>query len=286
MKLDIIFVTYNHENIIKECYDKVKKELKDIKHKIIFVDNCSTDDTIELLEKIQNKDDDHTRIIKLSKHTNYNSCVLAGLNYSKNKYAIVYDMDLDCNVNIKKMITFLEENKSYDSICLCRNIKKDTFFKNIYKKVINKINFYKNIDGVSNFRIFNRKMIDAIVTHSIDNEITNYTFDNIGFNVYYDTVKCDHESEEIIFVSPYLKPVVLSLVVGVTSILISLVFFIINLILKNINFPIITFFLLLLISGILFILVGIVGRNMLKHIYKKEPNFIIKERVGFDEKVL
>ena len=286
MKLDIIFVTYNHENIIKECYDKVKKELKDIKHKIIFVDNCSTDDTIELLEKIQNKDDDHTRIIKLSKHTNFNSCVIAGLNYSKGKYAIVYDMDLDCAVNIKKMITFLEENKSYDSICLCRNIKKDTFFKNIYKKVINKINFYKNIDGVSNFRVFNRKMIDAIVTHSIDNEITNYTFDNIGFNVYYDTVKCDHESEEIIFVSPYLKPVVLSLVVGVTSILISLVFFIINLILKNINFPIITFFLLLLISGILFILVGIVGRNMLKHIYKKEPNFIIKERVGFDEKVL
>ena len=42
MKLDIIFVTYNNDNIIKDCYDRVKKELKDIKHKIIFVDNFHT----------------------------------------------------------------------------------------------------------------------------------------------------------------------------------------------------------------------------------------------------
>ena len=47
-----------------------------------------------------------------------------------------------------------------------------------------------------------------------------------------------------------------------------------------------TLLLLFLISGFIFILIGIVGRNLLKHIYKMEPNFIIKERIGFDEKVL
>ena len=44
--------------------------------------------------------------------------------------------------------------------------------------------------------------------------------------------------------------------------------------------------LLAALTGGLLILVGVIGRNMLKHIYKKEPNFIIKERIGFDEKVL
>ena len=52
MKLDVIFVTYNHEHIIRECYEKVKKELKESKHRIYFVDNCSTDDTLEELQKI------------------------------------------------------------------------------------------------------------------------------------------------------------------------------------------------------------------------------------------
>lgn len=286
MKLDVIIVTLNHENVIKEAYDKVKKELKDTKHKIIFVDNCSTDDTIDLLEEIHKKDEDHTRIIKLSKNANYNSCVIAGLNYCKNKYAVVYDLDLDCNVNIKKMVNFLEENNKYDSICLCRKVQEDKFFKKLYKKFVNKINFYKYIDGLSNFRIFNRKMIDAIITHSIDNEITCYTFDNIGFEIYYDDVKATIKDDKCIHVSTYLKPVVLSMILGFASILISLIFLIISLILGNFGLPVITFFLLFFVTGGLFILVGIVGRNMLKHIYKKEPNFIIKERIGFDEKVL
>lgn len=286
MKLDVVIVTLNHENIIKEAYDKVKKELKDTKHKIIFVDNCSTDDTMELLEEIQKKDEDHTRIIKLSKNTNYNSCVIAGLNYCKNKYAVIYDLDLDCNINIKKMINFLEENKKFDSICLCRKVQDDKFFEKLYKKIVNKINFYKYIDGLSNFRIFNRKMIDALITHSIDNEITCYTFDNIGFEIYYDDVKATLKDNKCIHVSTYLKPVVLSLILGFASIFISLIFLIISLILNKFGLPVITFFLLFFISGGLFILVGIVGRNMLKHIYKKEPNFIIKERIGFDEKVL
>ena len=286
MKLDVVVVTLNHENIIKEAYDKIKKELKDTKHKIIFVDNCSTDDTVELLEEIHKKDEDHTRIIKLSKGTNYNSCVMAGLNYCKNKYAVTYDLDLDCNVNIMKMINFLEENKKYDSICLCRKVEEDNFFKKLYKNIVNKINFYKYIDGLSNFRIFNRKMIDALITHSIDNEITCYTFDNIGFEIYYDDVKANVINDKCIHVSTYLKPVILSLILGFTSIFISLIFLIISLILGKFGFPVITFFLLFFVTCGLFILVGIIGRNMLKHIYKKEPNFIIKERIGFDEKVL
>ena len=79
MKLDVIFVTHNHETVIKEAYEKVKKELKDTKYKIYFVDNCSSDDTLEIIEDIHKKDEDHTRIIKLSMETNQNSAIIAGL---------------------------------------------------------------------------------------------------------------------------------------------------------------------------------------------------------------
>ena len=38
------------------------------------------------------------------------------------------------------MINFLEENKKYDSICLCRKVEEDKFFKKLYKNIVNKIN--------------------------------------------------------------------------------------------------------------------------------------------------
>ena len=287
MKLDIIFVTYNHGNVIKDCYDKVKKELKESKHRIYFVDNCSTDDTLEELQKIYEKDEDRVRIIKLSKHANFNSCVISALNYCKNDFAIVYDLDLDCDISLKKLATFLKENEQYDSVCLCKKIKNDNIFKKTYKKLVNKFNFYNHIDGLSNFRIFNKKMVSSLVTHSIDNEIDNYTFDNIGFNIYYDNVNCEYEYEydEKVYLPVCLKPVIVSICIGVCC-LISFIILIITSFFIKFNLCVFTLLLLLLLSGFIFIIMGIIGRNMLKHIYKKEPNFIIKERIGFDEKVL
>jgi glycosyltransferase involved in cell wall biosynthesis len=285
MKLDIIFVTCNHENIIKDCYDKVKKELKESKHKIYFVDNCSTDDTLEELQKIYEKDEDRVRIIKLSKHTNYNSCVISALNYCNNDYAIVYDLDLDCDISLKKLATFLKENEQYDSVCLCKKIKKDNFFKKNYKKLVNKFNFYEHIDGLSNFRIFNKKMYSSLITHSIDNEIDNYTFDNVGFNIYYDNVNSEHEYEEKVFLPQCLKPVITSICIG-SLCLTGFIALLISCIFIKFNLCVFTLLLLLLLSGFIFIIMGVIGRNMLKHIYKREPNFIIKERIGFDEKVL
>lgn len=285
MKLDIIFVTCNHENTIKDCYDKVKKELKESKHRIYFVDNCSTDGTLEELQKIYDNDEDRVRIIKLSKHANFNSCVISALNYCKNDFAVVYDLDLDCSVSLKKLATFLKENNQYDSVCLCRKTKQDNIFKKNYKKLVNKFNFYDHIDGLSNFRIFNKKMVSSLITHSIDNEINNYTFDNIGFNIYYDNVNCEYEYEDKVFLPKCLKPVILSMCVG-TLCLISFIALIIACIFIKFSLSVFTLLLLLLFSGFIFIIMGIMGRNMLKHIYKKEPNFIIKERIGFDEKVL
>ena len=285
MKVDVIFVTHNHENIIKDCYDKVKKELKESKHRLFFVDNCSTDGTLEELHKIYEDDEDRVRIIKLSKHTSFNSCVISALNYSKNEYAVVYDLDLDCNVSLKELVSFLKENNQYDSICLCRKIKDENFFKKTYKKLVNKINFYNHIDGLTNFRVFNKKMINALVTHSKDNEIHNYTFDNVGFNIYYDNINCDNLYEEKIFVSDFLKPIITSICIG-TACFVSFIVTLIASFFVKFNLCVFTLLLLFLISGFIFILIGIVGRNLLKHIYKMEPNFIIKERSGFDQKVL
>ena len=67
MKTDIIILAHNKENSINNCYEKITTELKELKYKIIFVDNGSTDNTYNVLKEIQSKDEDNIRVISLSK---------------------------------------------------------------------------------------------------------------------------------------------------------------------------------------------------------------------------
>ena len=121
MKTDIIILAHNKENSINNCYEKITTELKELKYKIIFVDNGSTDNTFNVLKEIQSKDEDNIRVISLSKKYSDNCAIVAALNYSQSDFACIYDFEYSTNY-IKKLITCMKD-EDYDSICLCKKVK-------------------------------------------------------------------------------------------------------------------------------------------------------------------
>ena len=55
-KLSIIIPAYNAEKIIEDCLNKIIQETTNIVSEIIVVNDCSTDDTLKILDKFKDSE--------------------------------------------------------------------------------------------------------------------------------------------------------------------------------------------------------------------------------------
>ena len=80
-KISIIVPMYCEEKIVHECYSRLTDVLKNIEnydYEIIFIDDGSKDDTLEILIEISEKDN-AVKIISFSRNFGHQAAVTAGL---------------------------------------------------------------------------------------------------------------------------------------------------------------------------------------------------------------
>ena len=185
MTLDIIIPLFNKEKNVLNYYNKINDELKTIKHNFIFIDNSSSDKTLDVLKSIYEKDDENIKIISLSKTYDKESAIYEGLLHSKSDLVCIFDFDLQINVsNITKMYEYLIEHNNYDSVCLYTSYIEKNVFKRFKVSLINKI-YGLNIDiNKTDCRIMRRNVVNEVIK-SVNNYFSSYNFDLIGFNTYY-----------------------------------------------------------------------------------------------------
>ena len=119
----IIIPVYNEFDNIKKVYFNLKKK----KYKVLFINDCSTDDTEKFLK--ENK----IIFLKNKKQLGYEKTLLKGFNYAINKnfkFILSMDSDGEHNVNdIKKFINHYKKKRS-DIIIGSRDFKP-RFMENI-----------------------------------------------------------------------------------------------------------------------------------------------------------
>jgi glycosyltransferase involved in cell wall biosynthesis len=111
MKISIIIPLYNEESTIIKLLNKVnaQKESK-VDLEIIVIDDCSTDNTIELLKK---NDELFDKIIELKKNLGKGGAVRKGLEIATGDYILFQDGDLEYNPeDYKKIFEMLENYKA------------------------------------------------------------------------------------------------------------------------------------------------------------------------------
>ena len=87
IKFSIIIPTYNSEKYIENCLEKILKQTyKNIE--IIVVDDCSTDDTVKVLEKYEN-----IKIYKTKENSRQGAARNIGLEHVKGDYILFIDSD-------------------------------------------------------------------------------------------------------------------------------------------------------------------------------------------------
>ena len=190
-KLSVVVPCYNEEKSILKFYDKIKEELKGYDLELIFVNDGSKDKTQEELNKLLKNKQFKIKIINFSRNFGKESAMLAGLeSVRKDSYYIsIIDADLQQNPKyLVKMYEFLNENSDIDEVACYQKKRKEgilSVFKKAFYKIINTFSEVEFKNGVSDFRMFRRTVMEAILSMKEHNRFSKGIFSYIGFNIYY-----------------------------------------------------------------------------------------------------
>ena len=93
-EISVIIPVYNEENNINELYNRIAKALKDINdYEIIFINDCSTDNTEERIKLLCNNAKE-VKLISLSRNYGHQIALSCGYDFANGKAVISLDGDL------------------------------------------------------------------------------------------------------------------------------------------------------------------------------------------------
>ncbi|MGN1371307.1 MAG: glycosyltransferase [Candidatus Coprovivens sp.] len=299
MKLSIIVPCKNRNDNIIELHNKIKNALDKIKYEIIYIDDGSTDRTLNQLKKIYEEDMQHVKVLSFSRQFNKDAAILAGIKYSSGKYVCIMDSELVSNPQeILTLYNYLEEHEECDIVSIKKNIRKTKIIEWINKYICKHYNV-DMADIYSIDKMFRNNVKEALINNG--NKFSQSIYSWIGYNLKY--INEDNISEERIENNYYnyvfdviklysVKPFSFSIYLGIFNILIAIIIFIISLIFtmgldNTFNTGCIIIILLLILFGIQFILTGVVG-NYIVALNKNMNNssYVIKEKIGFSNETI
>lgn len=140
MLLSVIVPLYNEEENIQLLYDELKEVLQSIKdeHEIIFIDDGSSDTSIEILRAIQGGDDTVV-VVSFRRNFGQTAAMSAGFDYAAGDVIITMDADLQNDPHdIPKLLAKLDEG--YDVVTGWRHDRQDAFInRKLPSMIANKI---------------------------------------------------------------------------------------------------------------------------------------------------
>ena len=190
-KLSVIVPCYNEEKNIVKFYNKILEDLKDIDLELIFINDGSKDKTQVEVDKLLKNKDFKIKCINFSRNFGKESAMLAGLeNVRKDAdYISIIDADLQQNPKyLLKMYKYLNENLEIDEVACYQKKRKEgilSIFKKAFYKIINSFSEVEFKNGVSDFRMFRRPVLEAIISIKEHNRFSKGIFSYVGFNIYY-----------------------------------------------------------------------------------------------------
>lgn len=129
MELSLIIPVYNEEENLPLLMDSIRATLTPLKKtwEVIFVDDGSTDKSLDILESLTQKDPDHVRVVTFRRNFGQTAAITAGIDFSQGKTIVLLDADLQNDpADIPILLAKLDEG--YDLVSGWRKDRKDNLF--------------------------------------------------------------------------------------------------------------------------------------------------------------
>ena len=191
-KVSLIIPCFNEADGLPEFDKEINRMvsgLSDYCFEIIYVDDGSTDNTLQTIRKFS-KEQEAVKYISFSRNFGKEAAMYAGFCNATGDYVAVMDADLqDPPALLPDMLKILESGE-YDSVATRRVSRKGepvirSFCARQFYKLINRISDADIVDGARDYRLMTREMTDAIVALGERNRFSKGIYGWIGYRTYW-----------------------------------------------------------------------------------------------------
>lgn len=305
--ISVVIPVLNEEKNIEELSKQLKKPLDALRrsYELIFVDDGSTDNSFSILERLH-KIDPKVKVIQFRKNYGKSAVFTAGFKEARGEF--VFTIDGDLQDDPKEIPRFLEEiDKGYDLVSGWKIERKDSLSKIIPSKLFNLttslLTGVRLHDFNCGFKCYRKEVVKEI---KIYGELYRYIPVLVAWRGFRVTeIKVAHRPREfgkskfgigrftkgfldfltVTFLTKYARRPLHFF--GITG---SLLFTVGFLICSYLSFywftghrlgnrPLLLFGVLLILSGIQFISIGLVGEMITEKFYKDGDDFTIRSKL-------
>ena len=305
-KISVIVSCYNEEDALPLFYEEIVKVSKKMSNKaefeLLFINDGSSDKTLEILRALAKKDG-RVRYISFSRNFGKEAAMYAGLENSTGDYVTLMDADLQDPPSLLPKMFDIIKNNGYDSVGTRRVTRKGeppirSFFARCFYKIVNKMSKVEMVDGARDYRLMTRQVVDSIISLKEYNRYSKGLFSFVGF----ETKWLEYENVERVagetkwsfwklfkyaiegIVAFTTAPLTLAAILGLIMCLISFLSVIFMLVRTLVFEGMVeewspTICIILLVGGIQLLCMGIIGEYLAKNYLetKKRPIYIVKE---------
>ena len=178
---------FNEEAIVSLFYEEAVKALAQVDGRVefIFVDDGSKDNTLETLRRLAQADG-RVRYISFSRNFGKEAALLAGLRAARGEYVATLDADLQ---DPPSLIPQMLQAVTIDGFDCAGSRRVDrvgeppvrSFFARRFYQLMRRFTDVEIVDGARDFRLMNRRYVDAILSLPERNRFSKGIFPWVGF---------------------------------------------------------------------------------------------------------
>lgn len=137
-EFSVVIPVFNEEESLQELIARIDESFKSIdkSFEIVFIDDGSTDSSLELLKKYA-RDHRNIHVVSFRRNLGKSPALTVGFEHAKGKYILTMDADLqDDPVNIEKLYKRIEE-ENLDLVSGWRKERRDSTLKKMSSRFFN-----------------------------------------------------------------------------------------------------------------------------------------------------
>lgn len=171
--ISVLSPCFNEEENVEECYKKIceifEVELPGYKREHIFIDNASTDRTVEILKKIAARDPAVGLIVNARNFGVFRS-TFNGLRYAHGDATLVMlPVDLQDPPELLPEFVKLWE-QGYEVVAGARSNREEGFAlrnaRKIFYRIVNALSDFEISPDVGELQLIDRKVLDAVLSYN------------------------------------------------------------------------------------------------------------------------